>query len=89
MRSRVHGHFGENTNEMPDGKDNTKGREKQMDEMIFCKAEIKNTPTDRFIHGFMVVRVVDCEMWYYGVYGGRKKAMQAAKEIGNGVVFEV
>lgn len=64
-------------------------RGEQMDEYIFCKAEVKNVPDERMDHGFMVVRAVDGEFWYYGVYSVKESAEEACKEIGNGVILEV
>lgn len=40
-------------------------------------------------YGYMVVRVVDCKLWYYGIYEKPEKAAAVAKEIGNGIVLEV
>lgn len=39
--------------------------------------------------GFMVVRVLSGENWYYGTYGSMKRAIAVAQELGNGVVIEV
>lgn len=37
----------------------------------------------------MVARLVDSELWYYGMYATWDKAEEVAKELGNGVVLEV
>jgi hypothetical protein len=37
----------------------------------------------------MVARLVDSELWYYGIYATWKRAEEVAKELGNGVVFEI
>lgn len=37
----------------------------------------------------MVARLVDAELWYYGVYDTWERAEEVAKELGNGVVFEI
>ena len=37
----------------------------------------------------MVARLVDSELWYYGMYATWEKAEEVAKELGNGVVLEV
>ena len=37
----------------------------------------------------MVARLVDSELWYYGMYATWERAEEVAKELGNGVVFEV
>ena len=38
---------------------------------------------------FMVARLVDSELWYYGLYAKWERAEEVAKELGNGVVLEV
>ena len=37
----------------------------------------------------MVARLVDTELWYYGLYDTWERAKEVAKELGNGVVLEV
>ena len=37
----------------------------------------------------MVARLVDTELWYYGLYDTWERAEEVAKELGNGVVLEV
>ena len=37
----------------------------------------------------MVARLVDSELWYYGMYATWERAEEVAKELGNGVVLEV
>ena len=37
----------------------------------------------------MVARLVDGELWYYGLYNTWERAKEVAKELGNGVVFEI
>jgi len=52
---------------------------------------VKNCPID--IIGsdstVMVARLVDGELWYYGLYNTWERAEEVAKELGNGVVFEI
>lgn len=56
---------------------------------------VKNCPID--IIGsdstVMVARLVDGELWYYGLYDtwerAEKVAEEVAKKLGNGVVFEI
>lgn len=51
-------------------------------------AEIHNT--DGVIPGmYEVARLVDGELWHYGIYESETRAKYVAKEIGNGVVLEV
>lgn len=54
------------------------------------KVEIKvlNMPEKRSSGRFMVVRLVDARLWYYGTYPDEEKALQAAIEIGNGLVVK-
>lgn len=37
----------------------------------------------------MVARLIDSELWFYGLYATWEKANQVAKDLGNGVVLEV
>lgn len=37
----------------------------------------------------MVARLVDSELWYYGLYATWDKAKEVAKELENGVILEV
>ena len=37
----------------------------------------------------MVARLVDSELWYYGLYATWERAEEVAKELGNGVILEV
>lgn len=37
----------------------------------------------------MVAKLVNSELWYYGMYATWDKATQVAKDLGNGVVLEV
>ena len=37
----------------------------------------------------MVARLVDSELWYYGMYATWERAKEVAKELENGVVLEV
>lgn len=37
----------------------------------------------------MVARLVDSELWYYGMYATWERAEEVAKELGNGVILEV
>ena len=37
----------------------------------------------------MVARLVDNELWYYGLYDTWDRAEKVAKELGNGVAFEI
>ena len=37
----------------------------------------------------MVARLVDNELWYYGLYDTWERAKEVVKELGNSVVFEI
>ena len=52
---------------------------------------VKNCPMGiiRSDSTVMVARIVDNELWYYGLYDTRKRAEEVAKELGNSVVFEI
>lgn len=52
---------------------------------------VKNCPISiiRSESTVMVARLVDNELWYYGLYDTWERAEEVAKELGNGIVFEV
>ena len=52
---------------------------------------VNNCPVGVIVneHNFMVARLVDSELWYYGMYATWERAEEVAKELGNGVVLEV
>ena len=52
---------------------------------------VKNCPLSiiRSEDNVMVARLVDSELWYYGMYATWERAEEVAKELGNGVVLEV
>jgi len=52
---------------------------------------VKNCPLSiiRSESTVMVARLVDAELWYYGLYDTWERAEEVAKELGNGVVFEI
>lgn len=55
------------------------------------RAFIKNCPVSVIGNedNVMVARLVDSELWYYGMYATWERAEEVATEIGNGVVLEV
>ena len=59
----------------------------------FLKARtfVNNCPVDIIENedNVMVARLVDSELWYYGMYATWERAEEVAKELGNGVVLEV
>lgn len=52
---------------------------------------VKNCPVSiiKNENKVMVARLVDSELWYYGMYATWGRAEEVAKELGNGVVLEV
>lgn len=52
---------------------------------------VKNCPVSIIVNedNVMVARLVDSELWYYGMYATWGRAEEVAKELGNGVVLEV
>ena len=59
--------------------------------IIGVTAKIKNIPDnfDLGSIGFMLLRQINTELWFYGFYETEEKAKQAALEIGNGVVVRL
>ena len=55
------------------------------------RAFIKNCPVSIIENEdkVMVARLVDAELWYYGMYATWERAEEVAKDLGNGVVLEV
>ena len=51
-----------------------------------CKVSYKNIP-EHYTLGFIVARLVDTDLWYYGVYETQERAEEVAAELGNGVVM--
>ena len=52
---------------------------------------IKNCPVSVIVNedNVMVARLVDSELWYYGLYATWERAEEVARELGNSVVLEV
>ena len=55
---------------------------------MIVKVNVNNLPS-KIERGFMVVRLFNADLWYYGQYKDESRAIQAAQEIGNGLVMEV
>ena len=55
------------------------------------RAFVKNCPVSVIGNedNVMVARLVDSELWYYGMYATWERAEEVAKELGNGVILEV
>lgn len=54
---------------------------------ILVTAEIKNI-TSTSDEDYIVARLVDTELWYYGTYPTAVRAKEVASELGNGVVLK-
>ena len=54
--------------------------------VVYAKVVIKNLTVDTI--GFIVARLVDCDLWYYGVYETQERAEEVAEALGNGVVIQ-
>ena len=52
---------------------------------------VKNCPVNiiQNEHPFMVARLVDTDLWYYGLYDTNERALEVASKLGNGLVMEV
>ena len=59
-----------------------------MDRVIDAKVCVMNTPNE--LHtGYMVARLVDAVLWYYGTYETMSRAAEVAVELGNGVILGI
>lgn len=59
-----------------------------MDRVVDAKVCVMNCPNE--LHtGYMVVRLVNATLWYYGLYDTMERAAKAAVELGNGVVIGI
>ena len=52
---------------------------------------VKNCPVNiiEIEAKFMVARLVDTDLWFYGLYDTNERALEVASKLGNGFVFEV
>ena len=57
--------------------------------VVDAKVSVKNLPDKPLGTGYMVVRICNLVLWYYGFYDSYERALQAADEIGNGIVLGV
>lgn len=60
-----------------------------MGKVLDVKAHILNCPDKPIQTGYVVARVVDGHLWYYGTYDTADRAAEVSSEIGNGVYFGV
>ena len=54
--------------------------------VVYAKVVIKNL--SKVTYGFIVARLVDGELWYYGVYETQERAEEVAQTLGNGFVIQ-
>ena len=55
------------------------------------EVEMRNTPTFDIpinVKGYIVARLDNGELWYYGLFESKEKAKTIARQIGNGVVMK-
>lgn len=57
--------------------------------IINAKASVMNMPDHPLGTGYLVVRLCDMVLWYYGFYDSYERAFKAAGELGNGLVLGV
>lgn len=55
--------------------------------VLDVKVSIMNCPEQPLKTGYLVARVVDSLLWYYGIYNTMDKAAEVAVELGNGIVM--
>lgn len=59
-----------------------------MDRIINAKVCVMNC-TNELKTGFMVARLVNATLWYYGLYNTMERAAEVAVELGNGVILGI
>lgn len=57
--------------------------------VVDAKVAVRNLPDHPLGTGYLVVRNCDLVFWYYGFYDSYDRALNAAVEIGNGLVLGV
>lgn len=62
-----------------------------INDNVLVRAFIRNLPVSfgSYSSGFIVARLDGIKLWYYGIYDSKERAENVAREIGNGVVFEL
>ena len=68
-----------------------KWRKKMAKAFLTVRTFVKNCPVSIIVSEdrVMVARLVDSELWFYGLYATWDRATEVAKELGNGVALEV
>ena len=57
-----------------------------MAKEINARIIIYNMPQQE-VSGYVVARLVNAELWYYGIYDIQWRAEEVAEQLGNGVVM--
>lgn len=57
--------------------------------VIDNKVCVMNCPDREFRVGYMVARLVDATLWYYGFYDTMNRAVEVAVALGNGLVLGI
>lgn len=65
-----------------------KGEVKMRIERIAVETKIYNLPS-KIHEGWMVVRAIETDLWFYAIYTNEERALEVAEELGNGIVMKV
>ena len=57
--------------------------------VITNKVCVMNCPDKELGVGYMVVRLVDTTLWYYGMYDTMHRAAEVAVSLGNGLILGI
>lgn len=60
-----------------------------MVKALDVKVAVNNCPDKDLGIGYMVARLVDSNLWYYGHYNTMDRAAEVAVALGNGVVLGI
>lgn len=60
-----------------------------MIKALNVKVAVNNCPDKDLGIGYMVARLVDSNLWYYGFYNSMDRAAKVAVELGNGVILGI
>lgn len=60
-----------------------------MVKALDVKVAVNNCPDKDFGIGYMVARLVDSNLWYYGFYDTMNRAVEVAVALGNGLVLGI
>lgn len=56
---------------------------------MIVEVNIQNVPEYAKEDGYIVARLVDAELWFYGCYDTEERAIEVARQLENGVVCKV